>query len=206
MGPLEIPRDQRRQRREHQCRADPFEDRPTQRQDRHRLRHGSQRRAAGIDDQADHERPAAADHVADLGSGEDQHRHHQAVEGDDGLDRGHGGVEVRDQLTDRHVHHGLVEHHEELRRGQGDQCRPALVPSGLADRLARHWLGVHRGSPGVAVGGSSPESVMVAPRIVATTPGRPHESAARDRQRCRSRTRLRASARRGPGRSLPRTR
>ncbi len=91
------------------------------------LRHSGQRRAAGIDDQADDERPSTTDHVADLGAGEDQHRHHQAVEGDDGLDRRHRGVEVIDQLTDRDVHHGLVEHHQELRRGQRDQCRPVVL-------------------------------------------------------------------------------
>ena len=69
--------------------------------------------------EADDERLAATDDVADLGPGEDQHGHDQAVEGDHGLDGGDRGVEVLDQRTDRHVHHRLVQHHEELRRANG---------------------------------------------------------------------------------------
>ncbi len=130
-GAFEVAGDQRRERREDERGADAFEDRPSQRQDGHRLRRRGQRRAARIDDQADDERPSTADDVADLGAGEDQHRHHQAVEGDDGLDRGHRGVEVLDQLTDRDVHHRLVEHHEELRRRQRHQRRAGLARFGV---------------------------------------------------------------------------
>ena len=67
-----------------------------------------------VDDEADHERPATADDVADLAAGEHEHRHHEAVQGDHGLDRGDRRVEVVDQLADRDVHHGLVEDHDEL--------------------------------------------------------------------------------------------
>ena len=49
--------------------------------------------AEPVDAQADHERTAAAEDVADLAAGEHEHRHHQAVEGDDRLDGGHRGVE-----------------------------------------------------------------------------------------------------------------
>ena len=126
-GSFEVAGDQRGERGEDERGTDAFENRPSEREDRHRLRRRGQRRAAGVDDQTDHERPSAADDVADLRAGEDEHRHHQAVERDDGLDRGDRGVEVLDQLTDRDVHHRLVEHHEELRRGQRHECRAALL-------------------------------------------------------------------------------
>ena len=129
-GPREVAGNQRRERRKDQRRADALEHRPPEGKHRYRLGQRGQRRAAGVDDQSDDERPAAADHVADLGPGEDEHGHDQAVQGDDRLDRGDRGVEVVDQRADRDVHHGLVQHHEELRRGQGDQCQPALIRRG----------------------------------------------------------------------------
>ena len=103
-----------------------LEDRPPERQYRHRRGHGGQRRAACVDDQPDGERSPPADDVADLAAGEHQHRHDEAVQGDDRLDGGDRGVEVVDQLADRDVHHRLIEHHDELRRAQRDQRQPLL--------------------------------------------------------------------------------
>ena len=123
---LEVPGDQRRHGRKDERRADPLEDRPTQRQDRHRLGDRGQGRSAPVDDQTDRERPSPADDVADLAAGEHQHGHHQAVEGDHRLDHRDRGVEVRDQLADRHVHHRLIEDHHELRGRQRDQWPPPL--------------------------------------------------------------------------------
>ena len=123
---LVVAGDERGQGGQHQRRADALEDRPAEGQLGHGLRDRGQRRAAAVDHQADGEGPAAADDVADLAAGEHQHRHHQRVEGDDGLDGGDGGVEVGDELADRHVHDGLVEHHHELRGGKDDQRTPLL--------------------------------------------------------------------------------
>ena len=190
----------------------------------HGLRHGGQGRATGIDDQADDERPPTADHVADLGAGEDQHRHHQAVEGDDGLDRRHRGVEVLDQLTDRDVHHGLVEHHEELRRGQGDQRRPAFLRGVVGHRLRCRCL-LSRSSPALLacesrdglpqIGHRSLSSsrvtsirlrLIAAIVIVGTQPVRPRGLAGRGTRRCRSRARPPLWAGQGRRGSRPRRR
>ena len=130
-GPGEVAGNQRRERRKDQRRADALEHRPPDGEHSYRLGQRGQRRATGVDDQSDDERPTAADHVADLGPGEDEHGHDQAVEGDDRLDRGDRSMEVVDQRADRDVHHGLVQHHEELRRGHGDECQPALVRRGV---------------------------------------------------------------------------
>ena len=105
--------------------TDPLEDRPTQRQHRHGRRQRRHQRTAAVNDQPDKERPAAADDVTDLGAGHHEHRHHQAVQRDHGLNRRHRGVEVDDQGTDRHIHHRLIEHHDELGGGQRDHRSPA---------------------------------------------------------------------------------
>ena len=123
---LEVAGDQRDHRREHQGRPDALEDRPTEREDGNIRSDRRQRGTAAVDDETDPEGPAAPDDVADLAAREHEHRHDQAVQGDDPLDGRHGRVEVGDQLTDRDAHDGLVEDHHELRAGQGDQGRPVL--------------------------------------------------------------------------------
>ena len=45
---------------------------------------------AAVDHAADGERPLAAEDLADLAAGDHQRRHHQRVQGDRGLDAGHG--------------------------------------------------------------------------------------------------------------------
>ena len=74
----------------------------------------------------DREGATAAPDVAELAAGQHQSRHHQGVAGDHCLDRGHGGVEVFDQLGDRDVHHRLVEHHQELGGAEDDEDSPLL--------------------------------------------------------------------------------
>ena len=123
---LEVAGDERGHRGKHQRRADALEDRPPEGQLRDRLRHGGDARASRVDDEADHEGAPTADDVPDLAAGEHQHGHHQAVQGDDRLDGGHGRVEVRDQLTDRDIHDRLVQHHDELGARERDQRPPRI--------------------------------------------------------------------------------
>ena len=56
-------------------------------EDHHGRRQRRHQRTAAVDDQPDEERPAATDDVTDLGAGQHEHRHDQAVERDHGLNR-----------------------------------------------------------------------------------------------------------------------
>ncbi len=117
-GSLEVARDQSRHRGKHERGPEPFEEGPPKGEDGNGRSHRRHRRSAAVDDKADNEGATTADDVADLAARQHEHRHDQAVQGDDGLDDGHGRVEVSDQLADRHVHDRLVQHHQELCRRQ----------------------------------------------------------------------------------------
>ena len=134
---LEVAGDQRGQCRQHQSRPQALEDRPPQRQHRHGGRHRRHRRAARVDDQPDHECLAPADDVADLAAGEHKHGHDEAIERDDGLNRGDRGVKVDHKLTDGDVHHRLVEDHHKLRDGKCDEWQPRDLRGTIARRCIR---------------------------------------------------------------------
>ncbi len=192
---LEVARDQRDHRRQHQCGADALEHRPAQGQDRDARCDRREARSARVDGETDHERPAPADDVTDLAAGEHQHGHHEAVEGDDRLDRRDRRVEVDDQLADRDVHHGLVEDHDELGASERDQrpsplhrtilrsdaCRtgPAWPSGALGLEVATH---AEPGRPGP---GSALLSVgvPVSPRTRPRRPWRPSRRRRRSRRR-----------------------
>ena len=162
-GALEVARDQRHHRRQDQRGTEPFQDRPAQGQDGHRRRQRRHRRTAGVDDQADDERPPPADDVADLAAGEHEHRHHQAVERDHRLDRGHRRVEVGHQRADRDIHRRLVQHHDELGDGQGHQRQPVRL---------RRWARLSSSGFTGSHGCSSPSARQVCPipaALVATS-------------------------------------
>ena len=126
-GPIlafEVGGDQGDHRRHHQRGADPLEDRPAEHQARDAPGGRRERRAAAVDAEPDREDASPSHDVAQLAAGEHQPRHHQRVERDHDLDRGHRGVEVLDELGDRDVHHRLVEDHQELRRAEDGQDSP----------------------------------------------------------------------------------
>ncbi len=135
LAALEVAGDERRERGQHERRTETLEDRPPEGEDGDGLRDRGDRRADGVDHEPDDERPAPTDDVADLGAGQHEHRHHQAVQGDDRLDRRDRGVELLDERADRDVHDRLVEHHHELRDRQGDQRGPSLHRTSSPDRV-----------------------------------------------------------------------
>ncbi len=124
VGTLVVAGDERNERRQHERRADPLQDRPAQHQGGDAPRRGGQAGAGRVDAHPNHERAPPAEDVSELAAGQHQRGHRQRVERDHRLDRGDGRVEVLDQLGDGHVHHRLIQDHQELRSAQHRQDTP----------------------------------------------------------------------------------
>ena len=131
---LVVLRDERRDRRDHEHRAEALDQRPAEEQDGEVRADGRDERARGVDHQADREGTIASPDVAELRADEHERGHDQGVRGDGQLDALDRRVQVGHDLRDRHVHDAAVEHHHELRRGKNRDRRP--VPHGVMVRGA----------------------------------------------------------------------
>ena len=115
---------ERRDGRNHECRAEALDQRPADQQHREVLRERRDQRADAVDDHADREGAPAAPDVTQLAAGEHEGGHRQRVTGDRRLEVVDRRVEVRRDLGQRHVHDGRVEDHHELRRAQRNDGGP----------------------------------------------------------------------------------
>ena len=121
---LVVRGDQRRDRRDHEHRAEPLDPRPADQQHREVRAEGRDQRAEPVHRQSDTEDAVTPEDVAELGADEHERRHHERVHRDRALHPRHRRVQVRHDLRDRDVHHARVEHHDELSRREDDQRQP----------------------------------------------------------------------------------
>ena len=123
---LEVAVDERLHRGQQQRGAEPADDRPENDDRRQVLGDGHGHRAGRVAQQPQHERPLAAEEVADLAADQDERGGDQRLERDRALDRADGRVEVIDHRGDRHVHQRRVDdEHEHRRRQHQRQARAA---------------------------------------------------------------------------------
>jgi hypothetical protein len=127
--------DQRRDRRDHERRAQALDQRPADQQHGQVRAERRRQRADPVDRQPDREDPVAAQDVAELRADEHERCHHQRVGGDRELDALDRRVQIGHDLRDRDVHDAAVEHHHELRRSEYDDRHPLPHRPSIVARL-----------------------------------------------------------------------
>ena len=138
--PLEVAVDQRLHRGEIERRAEAAEHRPEDDDRRQALGEHHREGADGVEDQADHVGPLAAEEVAELAADKDEGGGHQRLERDRRLDAAHGRVEVPHDRGDRDVHQRRVddEHEHRHRQQDGEKRRASRSLLGPVARRRLH--------------------------------------------------------------------
>ncbi len=113
LAALERARDDRERCRQHQRRAEAFDDRLADDELGHRARHRREQRSRAEQSGADDEDAPVAVDIAEPSTDDQERRERERVAGDDPLQARQGGVEVAQDGGDGHVEHGVVEHHDE---------------------------------------------------------------------------------------------
>ena len=140
--PLEVAVDQRLHRGQIERGAKAPDHRPEDDDGGEALREHHRDGAQGIEDEAGHIGPFAAEEVAQLAADQDEGGRDERLEGDRRLDPADGRVEILDHRRDRDVHERRVDDEDEHRHRQEDAQPRVPFSDDIAASIARRDLSV----------------------------------------------------------------